>query len=326
MGWNGQDLVDDFSAELGDTSTAFEAKVLRWVNEGLRDISTSHEWPDLRERGQAVLSANLDTHSIVPVKPTAPALALLTGGALTADVPYKVLVTYYEGVAEVESIAGVASAAATPTGTDLSLTVTSIPVSTFPLVTERRIYLSVSGGAYYYYSTISDNTTTTTTIAANTTSTITPPDQWYIYKIDGDFYLENTQIIEGYSLQRLRYETNAQVSSTGTPIGWASINQTSIAVYPHPSTATTVTFYYFKLPAQVFNTSDSVPQLPAFLYEALHDYVIWRGFQYRDRSGQESKRSNYDSALRVQISRKGSDKKKSGRIRCVTPDSDGYAT
>lgn len=326
MGWNGQDLVDDFSAELGDTSSSFEIKVTRWINEGLRDIATSHEWPFLRTRGQSILAASTDTNSLVPVKPTAPTLAALAGGSLTADSVYKVLVTYYEGVAEVESIAGEASASITPTGSDLSITVTNIPVSAWPLVTARKIYLSKDGAAYYLYSTIANNTATTTTITANTSSTFTPPDQWYINKIDGDLYLENNQVLEGYSLQRLRYETNGQTSPTGTPSVWASINQTSVAVYPKPTANTTATFYYFKLPAQVFNSSESVPQIPSWMYEALHDYVIWRGYQYRDRAGQESKRANYDNALRIQISRKGTDKKKSGRVRSVTPDSDGYAT
>lgn len=326
MGWNGADLVDDFSAELGDTSSSFEIKVTRWINEGLRDIATSHEWPFLRTRGQSVLAASTDTNSLVPTKPTAPSLALLAGGSLVASSVYKVLVTYYEEVSGVESIAGEPSASATPTGGDLSLTVTAIPVSTWPLVTARKIYLSKDGAAYYYYSTISNNTATTTTITAPTSSTFTPPDQWYINKIDGDLYLENNQVLEGYSLQRLRYETNAKTSPTGTPSIWASIDQQSVAVHPKPTANTTATFYYFKLPAQVFNTTDSTPQMPSFMYEALHDYVIWRGFQYRDRAGQESKRANYDNALRVQISRKGTDKKKSGRVRSVTPDSDGYAT
>jgi hypothetical protein len=326
MGWNGQDLVDDFAAELSDTSSAFETKVLRWINEGLRDIATSHEWPFLRARGQAILAASTDTNSLVPVQPTAPSVSATSGGALTADSAYTVLVTYYEGVAEVESIAGVASASVTPTGANLTISVTSIPVSTWPLVTARKIYLSKAGAAYYLYETISNNTATTTTITADTTSTVTPPDQWYISKLDGDLYLENTQVLEGYSLQRLRYETNGVVNTAGTPSVWASINQTSVAVYPRPSANTTLSFYYFKLPAQVFNSSTSVPQIPSFMYEALHDYVIWRGFQYRDRAGQESKRANYDSSFRIQVSRKGTDKKRSGRVRSVTPDSDGYAT
>jgi hypothetical protein len=326
MGWNGQDLVDDFSAELSDTSTAFKTKVTRWINEGLRDIATSHEWPFLRARGQAILAASADTNSLVPTQPTAPTLTVAAGGSLTASSVYTVLVTYYEGVAEVESIAGAASASATPTGTDLTINVSAIPVSTFPLVTARKIYLSKAGGPYYLYETIANNTATTTTITADTTSTITPPDQWYISKLDGDLYLENKQVLEGYSLQRLRYETNGVVNTTGTPSVWASINQTSVAVYPRPTSATTVSFYYFKLPSQIFNTNTSVPQIPSFMYEALHDYVIWRGFQYRDRAGQESKRANYDNSFRIQVSRKGTDKKRSGRIRSVTPDSDGYAT
>ena len=85
MAWNGADLVSDFSSELSDTSTAFKLKVLRWINEGLRDITTRHTWPFMRERGQAILLSGQDTNSIVPSSPSAPSVAATTGGSLTAD-------------------------------------------------------------------------------------------------------------------------------------------------------------------------------------------------------------------------------------------------
>lgn len=326
MGWNGADLVNEFSAELSDTSTAFKARVVNWINQGLYDIATSHTWPFLRVRGQSILTANLDTHILGLRQPSAPSIATANGGSLTADTTYSVLVTFYESVADVESIAGVASSSVTPTGSVLSLDVTSVPVSTNPLVTARKIYVSKGGAAYYYHSTIANNTSTTTTISTNTTSTVTPPDSDPIYLLDGELYIEGTQVMQGYALQRLRFETNAQVTNNGTPNNWALVSQNTVAVYPRPSSDTTVTYYYYKIPAPVANMSTSVPQLPAWMYEALHDYVIWRGYQYRDRAGQESKRSNYDIALRTQISRKGLGQKKSGRVRSVTPDSDGYAT
>lgn len=323
MGWNGADLVSDFSSELGDTSTAFKLKVLKWINEGFRDISTSHQWPFLRKKGQ--FPALGESSSLVPSQPSAPSVAISTGGSLTENSVYKVLVTFYEGVAEVESIAGAESASVTATASDKTIDLTSIPVSTHPLVTARRVYLSKDGASFFLHSTIANNTATTLSISTETTSVVTPPDQNYIFQIDGDLYIEGDRMLEGYSLQRLRFETNG-TSADGTPSVWASIDQETITLYPQPTTSTTVSFYYFKLPAQVFDSATSIPQVPAWMYEAIHDYVIWRGYQYRDRSGQESKRSNYDTALRTQISRKGLDKKKFNRVRSVTPDSDGFAT
>lgn len=324
MAWNGASLVSDFSAELSDTSTAFKAKVLRWINEGLRDIATSHNWPFMRERGQAVLTANLDTHNIVPSAPSAPTVAVSAGGSLTANTVYNVLVTFYQSVARVESIKGTASAGVTPTGADLTISLTAIPLSDNPLVTSRRIYLSKGGADFFYYGEIANNTATTSTITTDTTSTVLPPDDSYIYMLDGDLYLENNRFLKGYSLQGLRFETNAQTNATGTPSVWAPVNQEQVVIYPKPSSNTTATFYYFKMPAYVADMNSSVIPMPSFMYECLHDYVIWRGFQYRDRNGQQSKRQDYDENLRLQISRKGSDRKGSGRVRSVVPDSDGY--
>jgi hypothetical protein len=85
-----------------------------------------------------------------------------------------------------------------------------------------------------------------------------------------------------------------------------------------------VSFYYFKLPAKVFGTSTSVPQMPSWIYETLKSYVIWRGYEYRDRAGKESKALNYKENLSVLVSRKGKPIKRSGRVRVVTPDSDGF--
>lgn len=324
MGWNGADLVSDFSAELGDTTTTFQTKVLRWINDGIREISTSHEWPFLREKGKVIFSASENTKSIALSQPSAPSLAALAGGTLTTDVAYKVLVTFYESIADIESIAGVESASITPTGTNLSITVSSIPVSSSTLVTARRVYISKSGGAFYLYSTISDNTTTSTTVTTDTSSTQEPPDENLIYKIDGDFYIDGNRSLQGSTVQRILYETNG-VSSSGQPMTWAPVNHEEILVYPTPSATTTLSFYYFKYPAKVFNVSTSKPQMPSYLFDTLHNYVIWRGYQYRDRAGKESMKLNYDEGLRLAISRKGASKKGSGRVRCVTPDSDGYA-
>jgi hypothetical protein len=63
--------------------------------------------------------------------------------------------------------------------------------------------------------------------------------------------------------------------------------------------------------------------MPSWLYEDVRRYVMWRGYEFRDRAGKESKQINYEQGLRITISRKGKPLKKSGRIRSVTPNSDG---
>lgn len=325
MGWNGADLVSDFSAELGDTSTNFKAKVLRWINDGLRDIATSHQWPFLREKGKVILTAGQELHSIVLAAPAAPSASATAGGSLTDGSSYRVLVTFIEGQSGVESKAGESSAAVTVSGANLTLSLSSIPVSTSTLVTARKIYLSKDGGEFKLSQTIANNTATTATIAADSTSAFRAPDYNAIFMIDGDFYIEDDRVLDGYTIQRLRFETNGTITS-GTPSVWAPVNEEEIIVYPKPSAATTLSFFYFKLPMPVFDSSESVPQMPAWMYDDLYNYVIWRGYAYRDRAGKESKQINYKDGLRLTISRKGMPVKRSGRVRSVTGDSDGYAT
>lgn len=325
MGWNGLDLVNDFASELGDTSAGFKTKVLRWINEGLRDIATSHTWPQLREKGMAVLTVDVDIHSVVLPKPIAPTVALLAGGSLALLTEYKVLVTFYESQSGVESIAGISSAGITPLGTDLSITVAAIPVSTNPLVTSRKIYVSVAGAAYQYYSEISDNTTLTTTITAPPSSPITPPDENSIHMLDGDVFIEDERVLDGTTVQNINYISGAR-NVSGTPVKWAPMNEEEIMVYPRPSVATSASFYYFKRPARIFGLVNSIPQFPSWIFEDLRRYVIWRGYDFRDRAGKESKKQNYDDGLRLSISRRGKPLKRAGRIRSVVPDSDGYVS
>lgn len=335
MGWNGLDLVNDFSAELGDQTPNFKTKVLRWVNEGLREIATYHLWPCLREKGMAVFAAGTDTHKLSLEKPSAPSLALTAGGFLTPDVQYRVLVTFFESFSGVESIAGEYSAII-PTGADLSIELSNIPVSASPLVTARKVYVSKGAAAFAYHGTINNNlseipdpdpllpgTPVTYSVSADAQSPITPPEEHAIYQIDGDLFIQDNRILHGTSLQNLIYSSNG-VSALGDPYAFAPVNQEEVKVYPTPAHDVTVSFYYFKLPARVFGTTASVPQMPSWVFETLRAYVIWRGYDYRDRSGKESKLINYNENLKLLISRKGKPIKRSGRVRVVTPDSDGY--
>lgn len=337
MGWNGLDLVNDFSSELGDTVPNFKTKVLRWINEGIREIATHHQWPCLREKGMCVLEAGEDTHALPLTKPAAPTATLTAGGSLTADTLYKVLITFYEEFSGVESIAG-EYASITPTGANLSFELSDIPFSPSPLVTSRKVYVAKGAAGFVYHGVISNNleeipgtpdpevdppTPITYTVNADASSPISPPEEDAIFQIDGAMFIEGLRVIQGTSIQDLLYSTSG-VSATGTPQWFAPVNQLEVKVHPSPSADTIASFYYFKLPAKVFGLSTSVPQMPSWIYETLRAYVIWRGYDYRDRAGKESKLSNYNEQLRLLISRKGKPIKRSGRVRVLTADSDGY--
>ncbi len=350
MGWNGLDLVNDFASELGDLSSSFKTKTLRWINEGLKEIGTSHNWPHLREKGKFVTVPGEDTQSIVLAQPQAPDASLVAGGSLTEGAVYKVLVTFYESQGKVESIAGEATANLVPTATDKTIQITNLPVSSSPLVTSRRVYISKNAGTFQYYGEVEGNESTTEEmvldgfgdpvldgegnptyqdvamtfdISSDSASPIAPPEEHAIHAIDGELYIENERIIQGTNLHDLIYRTSG-TTSLGDPELWAPINNEEVRVYPSPSSEKEISFYYFKIPARVFGIKTSVPQLPSSLYDVLRAYVIWRGYDYRDRAGKESKEANYLMRLKSAISNKGKPTKRSGRVRSVTPDSDGF--
>lgn len=337
MNWNGLALVNDFSAELGDTSPAFKTKVLRWINEGIKEIATSHQWSFLREKGKVVLTANQESHFIPLAKPTAPTVAALAGGSLALTYEYKVLVTFYEEASGVESIAGEISDGIIPAGADRSIRLSEIPVSTSPLVTARKIYVSKAGGQFSYYGMIEHNLAelpgepdpindppipVTFDITTETTSQFVPPEEDSVFMVDGDLYIEGRRILAGTALQDLTYKSQG-VNTVGEPYLWAPVNEEEVRVYPIPSSDITASFYYFKIPPYVYGIRTSIPDMPSWLHDDLKRYVLWRGYDFRDRAGKESKEITFRENLKITISRKGKPVKRSGRVRSVTPDSDG---
>src|SRR5690606_38635596 len=92
--------------ELGDTSPQFKTKVLRCINEGIKDIATAHQWPFLREKGMAVLGESQDSYLLHLERPAPPTVELEVGGSLVSGKTYRALITFLEGVSGIESIAG----------------------------------------------------------------------------------------------------------------------------------------------------------------------------------------------------------------------------
>jgi hypothetical protein len=322
--WNGQDLVDELSALLGDTSSTFQAKVLGWLNDTIFDVSTRHEWPFHLVKGKKKLTSGQETHSLDVAAPGAPTVAAAAGGSLTADTAYKVLVTFVQDNG-VESIAGTASALVTPSGANLTISVSAIPVSTESLVTKRNVYLKKGSGAYYYYSTINDNSTTTLNITTDTSSTIEPPDYASFRRLKGNPFFESAPscYLSYKDIDQLRLLVQGSWSS-GDPEYFSVINFSSVTLYPIPNSTLDLSFNYYRNPFRLYDSEDSQPDLPIYLKPVLKAGVIALGYEYRDRDGQERKRQSYEALLSDAISRYGRVGNLSYAVRDVYGNHDGY--
>jgi len=294
--WNGSSLVTELSALLGDTSTAFQARVTGWLNDIQFDIGTRFDWAFHKVKGQKNITTGSEEYSLEVSTPSAPVVALASGGSLTSGSAYYVLITYLQANG-VESIAGPTSSIASPSGANLTINLSSITVSSNPLVTQRNIYLKKDTGKYFFHSTIANNVATTATISTNTALTIEPPDYAAIRKLSGSPFIElSSTYLRSKDLEQLRYITGGNLS-TGTPEYFSMIDPNSIVFYPKPSSAIVLSFDYYRYPFRLFNADDSQPDLPIYLKQVLKAGVIAMGFEYRDRSGQETKKQTYELML-----------------------------
>lgn len=294
--WNGEALVTELSALLGDTSTAFQALVLGWLNDVTSEISTVHDWPYHKVIGKKKLTASAELQDLEVAAPGAPSVAIAAGGSLTVSTAFKVLVTFAQANG-VETKSGTASATVTTAGANLSFNVTSIPVSTESLVTQRKIYLKKGSGKYYYHSTISDNVTTTALIDTETTSTIEAPDFPAIRKLIGSPWCESPNFyLQPRDEDQLRLLT-AGAFSVGVPEYFAPKGDNSIVLYPKPTSAYDLFFNYYRQPFRLYNADDSIPDIPFNLKPVLKAGVIALGYEYRERAQADVKRAKYEQML-----------------------------
>lgn len=301
--WNGESLVDEFSALLGDTSTAFKSRVLGWINDTIIDISTRHDWDHYKVKGKKLLTAEEEEHSLEIDAPGACEVELAASGSLTASTAYKVLFTFVQDNG-VETVAGEESDEISTDASQLTITCTEIPTSNESLITKRRVYVKVGTEPFYYHSEIDDNFTTTLSISTNPDSTIEPPDYDSIRRLKGDPFFEDarSRVVEYRDITQLRRLAQGQWQS-GTPEFYSPLSQNSIATYPIPSEEMEVSFYYYRNPFRLYNDEDSQPDLPPYLKPVLKAGVIALGFEYRDRAGQEMKKADYQNALFDAINR-----------------------
>jgi len=322
--WNGLSLQNEFAALLSDESTTFKARVLGWINDVQNDIASKHDWPFMRQKGKKLLTASSELQTLYPTAPGAPTAAVAAGGSLTSGSVYTIGVTFFESVSGYETTFG-ATTTATPSGANLTINLTNIPVSTDPLVTGRKVYIAVGSGNYLLYSTISDNTSTTLSITANTSSLVQPPDYSLIKTIDGNPFFEtapSTQLVYK-PLDQIRLIRQG-VIDTGDPFFWSDFGDGKIVVDPKPSIAYTLSFYYFKMPSRLYASVDSQPELPISLKNVINAGVLAMGYEYRDRDGQDIKKKLYDQELKNAISRFGRSIKGPQRVRDVIGNSNGF--
>lgn len=300
MGWNGQDLVTEFSTQLGDQTDAFKSKVEGWLNDAERHICAEAAWSFLRVKGSKLMTVSTEEQSLVISSPSAPSVAVAAGGSLTASTDYYVKVTFYDPTNKVEKTSA-ASSVATTTASNKTINVTSIPLSTESFFTQRRVYLKKGTGSYFLYATIADNTTTTQSITADTTSKIQPPDFDYIRSIDGNlFYEASIGQLQFMPADQMRMIYSGEFGD-GTPEIWADMGDGKVLLYPRPSATTAMKFYYFKIPRGIYNDADSVPTIPISLKNALKAWVIAYGYEYREREGWENKKQNAELELNKAI-------------------------
>jgi hypothetical protein len=303
--WNGESLVDEFSALLGDTSTAFKTRVLGWVNDVIFDISTRHDWEHHLVKSKKTLEKDEEIHDLEVEAPGSFEVEITADGSLTSGSVYSGLVTFVQDNG-VESMAGEVTESVTATDSLKTLSFTDIPVSSEEVVTKRYFYLKKDDGPYYFHSEISDNFSTTLEIDTDTTSTIEPPDYESIRRLNGSPFFEegSANYLEYLSADDLRRVAQGRWE-TGSPEYFTPIETNSISVYPVPSSDMDVSFYYFRMPRKVYYSEDSQPDLPIHMKQVLKAGVIAMGYEYRDRDGQENKKANYEKAIVDAINRTG---------------------
>lgn len=301
--WNGSALLTRYTQKFGLTDTTSTARVLEWINEIQEDIATSYRWPFLKMKMKKQFTSAYNEIDCCPQIPTAPSASATSGGSLTADTVYQVKTTFIiyatgdHGSNFVESEPSTA-VSVTPTGANLTISLTSLDTyddgGIRPTNIHRRIYLKKGSNPFYFYADIENNTATTTTITADTSSTIEPPEHTMVQCLaDEDPTIEGSGValIEVKLDDILKFDPG--LTSTGTPQYYARTTPTEIFLYPRPSTTITLSYWIYKRPQRIFSDENRVIQLPPQLKTVLDAGVTWKGYEYKDADGQESKLSNY---------------------------------
>lgn len=344
--WNGKALVDELATRLWDVSDANKERVITWINEIQDDIVSDMPLDFWKFKLKKQLPTEQSIIEMSPDIPTAPTVAIASGGTLVENYVYKVVITnviWDEDAKDyIESEGGVESAEVTGTASDGTINISAIPVmsgtaSLDPNTIWRRIYLmtktDASGASFsepFYVSDIEDNTTTTATITAPSTSTISPPSDSEVDQLanDNPWNQGNGKYLERQDMDDIR-RYNPAGSNSATPSYYDYVGTHKIRLYPKLSSGATTdqrTFNYFvhRRPHEVFYTTDRKLDLPIVFKKALIEGVLWKGYEFRDRDGHVSKLNNYMNFKKEAINKTRRLKNRPSVVRDVTGDTHGY--
>jgi hypothetical protein len=304
--WNGSALVTRFSQKFGLQDTNSLARVLEWINEIQEDIANAAEWPFLKFKLKKYIAAGEQEISLAPEIPAAPVLSLVTNDGSLSDGTIQVKVTFVifgEDSREFSSIESEPSAASntvtiTSPNSKVSVTLPTMSGSSSVKPTNiwRRVYVSRSGGAYYLHTEVQDNSATTVSLSADVSSVIEPPEYAMLIGLAGEdpFNEGNEQVLCPANLQEI-LEYDPGLSSTGTPNYYARVGKKKIMIYPKPSAAFTLSYWVYRIPQRIFSNTTRAIQLEPVLKTLLDAGVTWKGYEYKDSDGVESKLSNYET-------------------------------
>lgn len=304
--FNGSALQTRFAQKYGFSDSTSLLRVLEWMNDIQVDIGSSYNWPFLKFKMKKQIVSGDHEVDLSPQIPTAPTIALLAGGSITADSAVYLKTTFVifdetgREVNSLESEPSGASNTVTPTGANLSLTVTAIDTydgttTVRPYTIHRRLYLKIGSAAYFLAKTIEDNTTTTTTITVTPTSVVEPPEYSLVSCLaTEDPFIENSGLsLYEYKIDELlKYDPN--FTSTGLPQYYARVTPTKILLHPRPSSTYTISYWVYRLPSRIFADTDRPLQLHPSMKEVLEAGITSKFYEYKDSDGQESKKNNYE--------------------------------
>lgn len=343
--FNGKALVDEIASRLWDTGSANIQRILEWINEIQNDITSEIPLDEYKFRLKKLLPVEQEIISLSIEKPSAPTTAISSGGSLVDGTTYKAFVSYlvYDDDLRdyIESEIGSAGTERAATSTDKTLSLTGISVmagdsSIKPNNIYRRVYLAkkasgeTSFGEPLFVQDIEDSTTTTLNITSEPTSTRTPVSQCEIDQVasDSPFFLGSSRTLSKVSMDEIR-RWNPSYSETISPYYFDYVGTKKISIYPRlVSTATTsertLAYYVHRRPHEVFYDVDCTIDLPITLKKVLVEGVIWKGYEYRDRDGVQSKLSNYEEMKRQAKKKLTRQRNKPGVVRDVVGDWMGF--
>jgi len=334
------------ASELGDTTTTFRAHLIRWANEIQNDVIQLFPAEEMKFKLKKLLPTEQDFMSLTVEKPSAPTATIASGGSLTDGTVYKVYATFviYDDDTRkyIESELGSASAEATGDSSNKTIDVTAIPTMSGdtdvnPKTIYRNIYVAAKASGEsnfaepFFSSQITDNVSTTVSITSAPSSTQTPPSFSEVDQVASDhmFMQSGNWWLQHVGSNKLtRFSTNPGTSETPSAFDFYGLD--GIRLFPPLASSSsiaqrTLQYTVHRRPHEIFYELDREIDLPISCEQALVKGVLWKGYEFRDRAGKESKQINYEQE-KIRLERIFSRQKGSPQpIRDVNGGFDGFS-